>query len=115
MNLSVSFKNINFGSPFMNASGPLCTYENELNALGESSSSAIVLKSMTFEARKGNERPKYFENNFGSINSNGLENLGCKEYCELIPKLKKFGKPIVASCVGFNVEEFETIIKALDS
>ena len=98
----------------MNASGPFCTYENELNALGESKSSAIVLKSMTLEPRRGNERPKYFENSFGSINSNGLENLGYKAYCELIPKLKKFNKPVIPSCVGFNVQEFETIIKALD-
>ena len=83
--------------------------------MGESNSSAVVTKSMTLEPRQGNDRPKYFENSFGSINSNGLENLGYKEYCELIPKLKKFGKPIIASCVGFNVQEFETIIKALDS
>lgn len=103
-----------FSSRIMNASGPLCTSENELFAIGQSASCALVTKSMTLAPRAGNDRPKYFESEFGSINSNGLENPGFEKYCELIPRLKEFHKPVVASCVGFKAEEFEVMLKALD-
>ncbi|MBI4043852.1 MAG: dihydroorotate oxidase [Candidatus Diapherotrites archaeon] len=109
-----SFNSVLFPSRIMNASGPLCTWEQELNALGESASGAIVLKTTTFEPRAGNDRPKYFENEWGSINSNGLENLGYKKYCELIPKLKRFNKPVISSLSGFSLEEFTTMVGALD-
>lgn len=98
----------------MNASGPLCTVEHELESLGQSASGAIVIKTTTKEARKGNEPPKYFENELGSINSNGLENLGFDEYVRLIPKLKKFGKPIVSSVLGFSLDEFVEMVRSLD-
>ncbi len=113
--MEFSQKGVLFSSRIMNASGPLCTTEEELGEIGKSQSGAIVIKTSTFEARKGNESPKYFENTLGSINSNGLENFGYKKYCELIPKLKKFQKPIVASLLGFNLDEFEQMVKEVDN
>jgi dihydroorotate dehydrogenase (fumarate) len=114
MDWEYTLRNVHFSSRLMNASGPLCTFENELESLGQSESGAIVLKSTTMEPRTGNERPKYYENEHGSINSNGLENLGYQKYCELIPKLKQFGKPIIPSVCGFSLSEFETMVKAFD-
>ncbi len=115
MDFTFSHKGVAFSSRIMNASGPLCTFESELESLGNSASSAIVIKTTTSEARTGNEPPKYFENPLGSINSNGLENLGYKKYSELIPKLKRFNKPIIPSVLGFNLNEFEKMIKELDT
>jgi len=99
----------------MNASGPLCTSLAELEGLGESKSGAIVFKSTTVEPRQGNEKPKYFENEFGSINSNGLENPGYKEYCGFLPKLKRFKKPLIPSIVGFSLSELEILVTAFDN
>jgi dihydroorotate dehydrogenase (fumarate) len=115
MDWSFTHKGIAFPHRVLNASGPLCTIEEELFALGVSESAGIVTKSMTPSPRTGNERPKYFEDALGSINSNGLENLGVDAYCELVPRLKRFRKPVVASCVGFSLAEFERIVEKLDS
>ncbi len=115
MDFVFTHKGVRFPSRIMNASGPLCTFEPELEKLGQSQSGAIVIKTTTSDARSGNEPPKYYENEFGSINSNGLENLGYKKYCELIPKLKRFNKPIISSVLGFNLDEFEQMVKELDA
>src|SRR5256712_12333088 len=84
----------------MNASGALCVTRAELEALGRSRAGAIVTKSMTLEARTGNPEPRYYPFAGGSINSMGLPNLGYRAYAELIPTLKGFGKPVVASVAG---------------
>lgn len=113
MDFSYTQKNVRFPSRVLNASGPYCTWEQELETLGQSGSGAIITKSMTFDARAGNERPKYYENEYGSINSNGLENPGYQKYCELIPKLKRFGKPVIPSVACFTLSEFQTTVQAL--
>src|SRR2546426_2119214 len=84
----------------MNASGALCVTRAELEALGRSRSGAIVTKSMTLEARTGNPEPRYYPFAGGSINSMGLPNLGYRAYAELIPALKTFRKPVIASVAG---------------
>ena len=97
-----------------NASGPLCASEAELVAIGKSHSSAIMMKSCTLESRSGNPEPRYIDLQLGSINSMGLPNLGFKAYVSFIPKLKKYGKPVVASGSGLSLEDNPTIIKAFN-
>jgi dihydroorotate dehydrogenase len=58
---------------------------------------AIEDISMTVEPRKGNPEPRYWSFQGGSINSMGLPNLGYLAYARLIPELKRFGKPVIAS------------------
>jgi dihydroorotate dehydrogenase (fumarate) len=98
----------------MNASGALCVTREELEALGRSRAGAIVTKSMTLEARRGNPEPRYYRFPSGSINSMGLPNLGYLAYAELIPELKKFGKPVVASVAGFTARDFVQIAKVIN-
>jgi dihydroorotate dehydrogenase (fumarate) len=98
----------------MNASGALCVTEDELMALGGSHSGAIVTKSMTIEARQGNPMPRYHGFPGGSINSMGLPNLGYKAYAALIPALKQFGKPVIASVAGLCEEDFPTIAQVIN-
>ncbi len=93
----------------MNASGALCVTREELLALGRSRAGAIVTKSMTVEARQGNPLPRYYGFPGGSINSMGLPNLGYTPYAELIPELKRFGKPVIASVAGLCEDDFPTI------
>ena len=95
--LSTTIAGVRFPSCFMNAAGALCVTRDELVALGQSGSGAIVTKSMTVEPRQGNPEPRYYGFPGGSINSMGLPNLGYKAYAELIPDLKRFGKPVIAS------------------
>ena len=114
MDLSTTIAGVKFSSCFMNASGALCVTREELLALGRSQAGAIVTKSMTVESRQGNPEPRYYGFAGGSINSMGLPNLGYRAYAELIPELKKFGKPVIASVAGLCEEDFPTIAQAIN-
>ncbi|OQW34671.1 MAG: dihydroorotate oxidase [Nitrospira sp. SG-bin1] len=113
--LSTTIAGVTFHSCFMNASGALCVTRDELEALGKSSAGAIVTKSMTIEPRQGNPMPRYHGFPGGSINSMGLPNLGYRAYAELIPQLKRFGKPVIASVAGLGEEDFPTIAEAINA
>jgi dihydroorotate dehydrogenase (fumarate) len=115
IDLSTRIAGITFPSCFMNASGALCVTRDELEALGKSGAGAIVTKSMTIESRQGNPTPRYYGFSGGSINSMGLPNLGYRAYAELIPHLKRFGKPVIASVAGLGEEDFPTIAEAINA
>ncbi len=114
MNLSMTIAGVSFPSCFMNASGALCMTREELLALGRSRAGAIVTKSMTVEPRTGNPEPRYYGFSGGSINSMGLPNLGYLAYAELIPELKQFGKPVIASIAGLCEDDFLTMARAIN-
>lgn len=115
IDLSTTIAGVTFPSCFMNASGALCVTREELEALGKSRAGAIVTKSMTIESRQGNPTPRYYGFPSGSINSMGLPNLGYRAYAELIPQLKRFGKPVIASVAGLREEDFPTIAEAINA
>jgi len=115
MDLSTTIAGVKFPSCFMNASGVMCVTREELLALGRSRAGAIVTKSMTVEAREGNPLPRYYGFPGGSINSMGLPNLGYKVYAELIPELKQYGKPVIASVAGLCEDDFPTIAKVINA
>lgn len=114
MDLTVNIAGVKFPGCFMNASGALCVTREELLALGRSRAGAIVTKSMTVEARQGNPLPRYYGFPGGSINSMGLPNLGYHAYAELIPELKRFGKPVIASIAGLCEDDFPTIAQVIN-
>ena len=115
MNLSTTIAGVVFPSCFMNAAGALCVTREELEALGGSTAGAIVTKSMTIEPRQGNPEPRYYGFPGGSINSMGLPNLGYRAYAELIPQLKRFGKPVIASVAGLTEDDFPTIAETINA
>ncbi|MBI3602882.1 MAG: dihydroorotate oxidase [Nitrospirae bacterium] len=115
MDLSVTVAGVRFPSCVMNAAGALCVTREELVALGRSRAGAIVTKSMTLEPRQGNPEPRYKSFPGGSINSMGLPNLGYQAYARLIPELRMFQKPVIASVAGFSEEDFVTIASAINA
>ena len=113
--LSTTIAGVTLPSCFMNAAGALCVTREELMALGRSRAGAIVTKSMTVESRSGNPEPRYYGFAGGSINSMGLPNLGYQVYAELIPELKSFGKPLIASVAGLCEDDFPTIATTINA
>ncbi len=86
--------------PITNASGPNSVTYEELERIARSASGAVVTKSMTHCPRQGNPEPRlraHLDGELGSLNSMGLPNLGYHEYAKIIPKLREFGKPVIAS------------------
>ena len=80
--LKTKLKNLEFSTPFINASGCLCRGKNELNQLMSSKykNDAVISKSSTIYHRDGNESPRYKEYSNLSINSMGLPNNGIFYY-----------------------------------
>ena len=112
MNLGINIAGIELAHPIFNASGILDETLEEMEAIGRSESSAILMKSCTLEPREGNPKPRYYEDEFGSINSSGLPNKGYKEYGKYATILKaKFKKPVIASVSGMKFDDNVRIVK----
>ena len=78
----------------MNAAGALSTSREELFALAHSDAGAVVTKSIT---------PESFLDPGASC---GIENPGVAFYVNLLPELRRIGKPVMTSVAGLTVEEF---------
>lgn len=110
--------------PITNASGPKSVTYEELERIARSAAGAIVTKSMTHCPRQGNPEPRlraHLDNKLGSLNSMGLPNLGYQAYAKFIPKLKEFGKPVIASIASATcahklspIEQYREIAIALE-
>ena len=97
----------------MNASGVHCISETDLEDLNNSISGAIITKSTTFEKRDGNPLPRYYDNEYLSINSSGLPNLGYKFYIDQSKILVK-SKPYIISVSGLSHNDNINIVKAIN-
>ncbi|MEC4673762.1 MAG: dihydroorotate oxidase [Nitrospirota bacterium] len=115
MNLSATIAGVPFPSCIMNAAGARCVTQEELEALGRSHAGAIVTKSMTPLSRTGNPEPRYVSFSGGSINSMGLPNLGYPAYAHIIPTLRSFGKPVIASIAGLTEKDFFEAAEAINA
>ncbi|WP_394130053.1 dihydroorotate oxidase [Shewanella maritima] len=112
VDLSTRIANVELQSYIMNASGPKCTSFDELKAISQSASAAVVTKSCTIEAREGNPLPRYQNLALGSIQSMGLPNLGYQAYLAMMADLKAQGKPVVVSVSGFSIEDNVKMVSA---
>jgi dihydroorotate dehydrogenase (fumarate) len=113
--LKTDIAKVDFEHCIFNAAGPYCVTFKELQALGDSNSSGITMKSCTIEEREGNPEPRYKDLPLGSINSMGLPNLGYKRYCEFVPILKsQYSKPLIASVSGLKLQDNIEIIRAFN-
>ncbi len=104
IDISANINGIKLPLCILNASGVLCSTDEELSSLLNSSSGGVVTKSCTHKPRKGNVLPRYFEWNTGSINSMGLPNLGINFYLNFLEN-KNINKPIFLSISGLSTEE----------
>ena len=110
--LSTSVGGIALDCCVYNASGPRTGTGTYLEAIAKSRAGAVLSKSATPEARKGNPFPRYAEVDMGaacpgSINSEGLPNKGVDYYIddELTSKLTATGKPYILSLSGLSLQD----------
>ncbi|MEK7264171.1 MAG: dihydroorotate oxidase [Bacteroidota bacterium] len=115
ISFSTTLSDIFFPSCILNASGALCTTGEELEAIGNSHSGAILTKSCTLEPRTGNPEPRYIKLPFGSINSMGIPNFGYKFYGSIAKEMKQYGKPYIVSVSGLTLQDNITIVEELSS
>lgn len=114
VDLSVSIGTLQLRNPIMLASGTV-GYGNEmsefidLNTIG-----AIVTKSLSLKARKGNPPQRIVETPAGMLNSIGLANVGVEEFIKTkIPFLQKYDVPIVCNIAASTIDEYAECVNLL--
>lgn len=101
---------LNLDSIVYNASGPRCTSLTELKQIDKSGNRIVLSKSATLKSREGNPKPRYYDNNQGSINSMGLPNHGIDYYLQQIPKINN---PFFISISGMDLQENVNILQKI--
>lgn len=101
LNAAPTIAGVHFPFCLMNAAGALSTSREELLALAYSDAGAVVTKSIT---------PESFLDPGATC---GIENPGVAYYAELLPELRRAGKPIITSVAGLTIDEFITVAQTL--
>ena len=106
---------VSFPSILMNAAGAKDVSLDDLRALGQSKAGAIVVKTATKAFRAGNDLPRWYVDDLGSVNSMGLPNLGYEAYAKAMRELKAYKKPVIVSVSGLKQGDNEEMITAYDT
>lgn len=76
---------------------------------------AVTVKSLTLEPWPGNPPPRLAETPAGMLNAVGLENPGVDYFlAEVLPRLKGYRVPVIASIAGRTLEEYAACASRLD-
>jgi dihydroorotate dehydrogenase len=101
LNTVPTIAGVHFPLCLMNAAGALSTSREELLALAYSDAGAVVTKSIT---------PASFLDPGATC---GIENPGVSYYAELLPELRRAGKPVITSVAGLTIDEFIAVAQTL--
>lgn len=76
---------------------------------------AVTTKGVSLNGWEGNESPRIAETPSGMLNSIGLQNPGVKHLCEVdLPWLKSQGVPAIVNVSGHSLEEYVSVVEALE-
>lgn len=122
--ISTRLGKLSLSSCIYNASGPRTGSIEALMKIGESSSGAVLTKSSTLVEQSGNNFPRFINKISlgrtycnGSINSEGLPNLGIDYYIsdEAFEKIHTTGKPYIVSLSGLSLQDNLEMLKRIYS
>jgi dihydroorotate dehydrogenase (NAD+) catalytic subunit len=103
--LRTEIAGIQLKNPVIAASGTIgleAAALTDLEKLG-----AVIPKTITYEAKKGNPPPRTCETSAGMLNSIGLENKGVERFiCEDLPEYLSAGATVIVSIGGETVDEY---------
>lgn len=101
-------------NPVLTASGTFGYGLEYADLVNLSMLGGIVVKSLTLAPRAGNPPPRIAETAAGMLNSIGLQNEGVETFLmEILPRLREYSVPIIASVAGETIEEFCAVAEKL--
>ena len=113
--LSIQLAGISMKNPLMTASGTFGFGEEFADFIDLSEVGAIVVKGITREPRKGNPGRRMAETPSGMLNCIGLQNPGVDVFLrDTLPRIRRYGAPIIANINGNLVEDYAFLAEALD-
>lgn len=111
--LGIELAGVRLRNPVIAAAGT-CGYGAEFDrVLPASALGAITLKSITPEARDGNQPWRILDAKAGMLNAIGLANCGLEAFLhEKLPAAAALDTVLIGSIAGHSVEEYCTVAKA---
>jgi dihydroorotate dehydrogenase (NAD+) catalytic subunit len=114
--LSTKFCGLNLKNPLILASGIRGNTAYLLIRAAKEGAGAVTSKSCSLFPREGHKNPTMLDQNQIMINAIGLSNPGVdEEINELKYAISHAGVPVIASIVGFSLEEFEKIAEKIST
>ena len=108
--LEVEIAGIRLKNPVMPASGAYEYSEERESFFSPGELGAIINKTIFLEKRIGNPPPRIVETPCGMLNAIGIPTGGIEDFIETqLPKMEKFGVPIIASVAGNSIEDFVSV------
>ena len=109
VNMQVNLGGLVMANPVTDASGTFAAgreYSDFVNVAG---------MGVSLNGWEGNESPRIAETPSGMLNSIGLQNPGVKHLCEVdLPWLKSQGVPAIVNVSGHSLEEYVSVVEALE-
>lgn len=119
MNLNINLAGLELEHPVMNAAGTVKVLDGDEGALAalRTGVSAVVIGSITVEARTGNEGETYYTDDVRSLNSLGLPNPGVEYWRQRLPEFvvqaHDQGRPVIVSVAGFTPDEYASLTESM--
>jgi dihydroorotate dehydrogenase (NAD+) catalytic subunit len=114
VDLSVELGGIHLDNPIATASGCFASGEEMDRFYDVTELGAIVVKSITREARSGLPTPRMSETPAGMLNAIGLQNPGVAYWtANDLPWLRERGASVIASIAGRTVEDYREVARML--
>jgi dihydroorotate dehydrogenase (NAD+) catalytic subunit len=113
MNLETDLCGIKLKNPTILASGILGTSKHLLSRVIENGAGAVMIKSISFEAREGHRNPTVIAFEGGMMNAVGYSNFGVGGARKEFVNLKGLGAPVFASVIGTEPEDFVKVVEGL--
>ena len=114
--LRVTIGSLELRNPILVASGIIGFGKEYERLVNLERIGGIVTKTVTLRPRAGNPPPRVVETSAGMLNSIGIENPGLAGYFEQkVPILRELPCARIVSVEGENVEEFQELVRGVDS
>jgi len=114
--LATSLCGVRLRNPILAASGTFAYAVEFASIVDLKNVGGIVVKGISREPMDGNKPPRIWEAESGMINAIGLQNIGARAFVkDKLPGIRAIGTPVFANVFGYAVEDYEEVIRILDS
>ncbi len=112
--LSTSISGVPLRNPVLLAAGTCGTLDEMGDVLDLSRIGGLVTKSITAQAREGNQTWRVIECDVGMLNAIGLANVGIDRFVEhYAPRIESVRTSVIGSVAGFSIDDYVRVAGAL--
>ena len=113
--LQVNLGGLVMPNPVTDASGTFAAGREYADFVDVSRMGAVTTKGVSLHGWEGNDSPRIAETPSGMLNSIGLQNPGVAHLYEVdLPWIKEQGVPAIVNVSGHSIEEYVSVIEALE-